>query len=104
MKMNLILTHIGCAKSSSDYKWFSSDTNIVSVSAYGVVQAKKPGKSTVKVVSLFDSLNYDEVINFCSPPFFLVFSTTFCISTCVLQVLLCYSALYLMSLSWQFML
>ncbi|GLU11334.1 hypothetical protein SLE2022_280890 [Rubroshorea leprosula] len=51
----------GCAKSSSDYKWFSSDTNIVSVSAYGVVQAKKPGKSTVKVVSLFDSLNYDEV-------------------------------------------
>ncbi|KAK9272744.1 hypothetical protein L1049_003121 [Liquidambar formosana] len=52
----------GCAKASSDYKWFSSDMAIVSVSASGVVQAKKPGKATVKVVSIFDSLNYDEVV------------------------------------------
>ncbi|KAG5527197.1 hypothetical protein RHGRI_028185 [Rhododendron griersonianum] len=40
----------GCAKASSDYKWFSSDMTTVSVSAHGVVQAKKPGKATIKVV------------------------------------------------------
>nr|KJB33844.1 hypothetical protein B456_006G033800 [Gossypium raimondii] len=50
----------GCAKESSDYKWFSSDITVISVTAYGVVQAKKPGKATVKVVSSFDSFNYDE--------------------------------------------
>lgn len=54
---------VGCAKASSDYKWFSSDITVISVTAYGVVQAKKPGKATVKVVSSFDSFNYDEVIN-----------------------------------------
>ncbi|KAK4603548.1 hypothetical protein RGQ29_012174 [Quercus rubra] len=52
----------GCAKASSDYKWFSSDTATVSVSALGIVQAKKPGKATVKVISVFDALNYDEVV------------------------------------------
>lgn len=35
---------------------------IVSVSASGVVQAKKPGKATIKVLSIYDSFNYDEVI------------------------------------------
>lgn len=35
--------------------------SIVSVSASGVVQAKKPGKATIKVLSIFDSFNYDEV-------------------------------------------
>lgn len=59
-------TVIGCAKASSDYKWFSSDMNVVSVTAYGVVQAKKPGKATVKVVSSFDPFNYDEVMQFVS--------------------------------------
>lgn len=34
----------------------------VSVSASGVVQAKKPGKATIRVLSVFDSFNYDEVI------------------------------------------
>ncbi|PRQ54034.1 putative invasin/intimin cell-adhesion [Rosa chinensis] len=52
----------GCAKASTDYKWFSSDMGIVSVSASGVVQAKKPGKATIKVLSIFDSFNYDEVV------------------------------------------
>ncbi|KAK6928386.1 hypothetical protein RJ641_006977 [Dillenia turbinata] len=51
----------GCAKASADYKWFSSDMAIVSVSASGVAYVKKPGKATVRVVSIFDSLNYDEV-------------------------------------------
>lgn len=57
-----LLNHVGCAIGSSDYKWFSSDVGTVSVSASGVVQAKKPGKATIKVLSIFDSFNYDEVI------------------------------------------
>lgn len=52
----------GCAIASSDYKWFSSDMAIVSLSAYGIVQSKKPGKAIVKVVSIFDPFNYDEVV------------------------------------------
>lgn len=59
----MLLKYIGCAKTSSDYKWFSSDVATVSVSAFGVVQAKKPGNATLKVVSIFDSSNYDEVID-----------------------------------------
>ena len=56
------MDHVGCAKASNDYKWFSSDMSTVSVSASGVVQAKKPGKATIEVLSVFDSLNYDEVM------------------------------------------
>lgn len=56
------LPAVGCAKAVSDYKWLSSDTSTVSVSAFGIVQAKKPGKATIKVLSVYDSLNYDEVI------------------------------------------
>nr|GMC67213.1 nuclear pore complex protein GP210 [Ipomoea batatas]GME06981.1 nuclear pore complex protein GP210 [Ipomoea batatas] len=52
----------GCAMLSSDYKWFSSDTAIVSVSASGTVEAKNPGRATIKAVSSFDSLNFDEVV------------------------------------------
>lgn len=58
------MLNAGCAKSSSDYKWFSSDMATVSVSASGVVQAKKPGKAAVKVASIFDPFNYDEVMIF----------------------------------------
>lgn len=56
------LHDIGCAEAASDYKWLSSDPSTVSVSAFGIVQAKKPGKAIVKVLSIYDSLNYDEVI------------------------------------------
>ncbi|KAH9624818.1 hypothetical protein KSS87_018134 [Heliosperma pusillum] len=52
----------GCGKTSFDYKWLSSDDSIVSVSGMGVVQAKRPGKASVKVVSIYDSLNFDEVM------------------------------------------
>lgn len=58
----LFINRVGCAQASNDYKWSSSDMSTVSVSASGVVQAKKPGKATVKVQSVYDSLNYDEVI------------------------------------------
>lgn len=51
----------GCAMVSADYKWFSSDMAIVSVSTFGIIQAKRPGKVTIKAVSVFDSLNYDEI-------------------------------------------
>lgn len=59
----MILLHdVGCAKAATDYKWLSSDASTVSVSAFGIVQAKKPGKATIKVLSVYDSLNYDEVM------------------------------------------
>lgn len=46
----------------SDFRWLSSDSSTVSVTAFGVVQAIKPGKATIKVLSVYDSLNYDEVM------------------------------------------
>jgi len=46
----------------NDFRWLSSDSSTVSVSAFGIVQAKKPGKATIKVLSVYDSLNYDEVM------------------------------------------
>ncbi|GMP29371.1 hypothetical protein CsSME_00004505 [Camellia sinensis var. sinensis] len=73
----------GCAKVSSDYKWFSTDMGIVSVSAYGVVQAKKPGKATIKVVSNFDPFNYDEVIIEVSIPSSMVVLPNFPVETTV---------------------
>ncbi|XP_048503398.1 nuclear pore complex protein GP210 isoform X3 [Beta vulgaris subsp. vulgaris] len=51
----------GCATTPAEYRWLSSDSSILSVSNMGVVQAKRPGKATVKVVSIFDNLNFDEV-------------------------------------------
>ncbi|KAK9004035.1 hypothetical protein V6N11_001853 [Hibiscus sabdariffa] len=73
----------GCAKASSDYKWFSSDTTVVSVTTYGVVQAKRPGKATVKVVSSFDSFNYDEVVIEVSIPSYMVMLQNFPVETVV---------------------
>lgn len=51
----------GCAKTSKDYKWVSSDMATVSISAAGFLRANKPGKAIIKAVSIFDSSNYDEV-------------------------------------------
>lgn len=34
---------------------------VISVSASGIIRAKRPGQATVKVFSAFDSINYDEV-------------------------------------------
>ncbi|KAG0478243.1 hypothetical protein HPP92_012962 [Vanilla planifolia] len=48
----------GCGK----LLWLSSDDSTVSVSASGLILARRPGRSTVKVVSAFDLLNYDEVV------------------------------------------
>ncbi|XWS40691.1 hypothetical protein CRYUN_Cryun17cG0017400 [Craigia yunnanensis] len=73
----------GCAKASSDYKWFSSDNTVVLITAYGVVQAKKPGKATVKVVSSFDSFNYDEVVVEVSIPSSMVMLQNFPVETVV---------------------
>lgn len=52
---------LGCARTPADYRWLSSDNSILSVSAMGVVLAKRPGKATVKVTSIFDDLNFAEV-------------------------------------------
>ncbi|KAK9225059.1 hypothetical protein WN943_010100 [Citrus x changshan-huyou] len=73
----------GCAKTSSDYKWFSSDMATVSITASGVVQAKKPGKATVKVVSIFDSFNYDEIVIEVSTPSSMVILRNFPVETVV---------------------
>ncbi|WVZ63130.1 hypothetical protein U9M48_012789 [Paspalum notatum var. saurae] len=52
----------GCGKTLDDYKLFSSDDDVVSVSDSRIVRAKKPGQATIRVVSAFDFLNFDEII------------------------------------------
>ncbi|KAL6506124.1 hypothetical protein OROHE_022653 [Orobanche hederae] len=73
----------GCAKAVSDYEWLSSDISTVSVSASGTIQAKKPGKVTIKVVSVYDSLNYDEVLVEVSIPSSMVMLQNFPVETVV---------------------
>nr|XP_016476217.1 PREDICTED: nuclear pore complex protein GP210-like [Nicotiana tabacum] len=71
----------GCAMVSGDYRWFSSDMSIVSVSASGIVQAKRPGKVTIKAVSVFDSLNYDEIVVEVSLPSLMIVLPNFPVET-----------------------
>ncbi|XP_072999237.1 nuclear pore complex protein GP210 [Typha latifolia] len=52
----------GCGGTLEDYKWFSSDETIVSISALGFVCARRPGKATITVFSTFDIINSDEVV------------------------------------------
>ncbi|XP_022934341.1 nuclear pore complex protein GP210 isoform X2 [Cucurbita moschata] len=73
----------GCAKTLSDYKWFSSDISVVTVSASGIVQAKKFGKATVKVLSIFDSSNFDEVVIEVALPASMVILPSFPVETVV---------------------
>ncbi|OVA20622.1 Bacterial Ig-like [Macleaya cordata] len=73
----------GCVETSNDYKWYSSDSATVSVSASGVVQAKKPGQATIKVVSVFDSINYDEVVIIVSVPSSMVMLPNFAVEAVV---------------------
>jgi nuclear pore complex protein Nup210 len=47
-----------------DYKLYSSDESVVSVSDLRTVRAKKPGQAVIKVVSVFDFLNFDEVCEY----------------------------------------
>ncbi|KAH0984630.1 hypothetical protein GBA52_011807 [Prunus armeniaca] len=56
---------------------------IVSVSASGVVQAKKPGKATIKVLSIFYPFNYDEVVVEVSVPASMVILLNFPVETVV---------------------
>ncbi|XP_051189761.1 nuclear pore complex protein GP210 [Lolium perenne] len=58
----------GCGKTMEDYKLYSSDESVVSVSDSHTVRAKKPGQAVIKVVSVFDSLNFDEIIIEVSTP------------------------------------
>ncbi|KAL9154800.1 hypothetical protein ABFS82_10G140800 [Erythranthe guttata] len=62
----------GCAVFSSHYKWLSLDAAVVSVSASGIVRARKPGNATIRVMSIFDPLNYDEMVVEVSVPSSLV--------------------------------
>ena len=54
----------GCGKTMEDYKLYSSDESVVSVSDSRTVRAKKPGLAVIKVVSVFDFLNFDEVCEY----------------------------------------
>lgn len=67
----------GCTVTSSDYRWISLDTDIVSVSASGIVQSKNPGKATIKAVSIYDPLNFDEVVIEVSIPSMMVMLQNF---------------------------
>ncbi|KAL5991265.1 hypothetical protein ACLOJK_012172 [Asimina triloba] len=67
----------GCAKTSKDYIWFSSDLATVSVSGTGFVKAHRPGQAIVKVTTIFDSMNYDEVVVEVSIPSSMVVLQTF---------------------------
>ncbi|CAL5090263.1 unnamed protein product [Urochloa decumbens] len=51
----------GCGKTLDDYKLFSSDEDVASVSDSRIVRAKKPGQAVIRVVSAFDFLNFDEI-------------------------------------------
>ncbi|KAK8953612.1 hypothetical protein KSP40_PGU015368 [Platanthera guangdongensis] len=42
--------------------WSSTNEEIASVTASGFVMARMPGTTTIKVISLCDSINYDEVV------------------------------------------
>ncbi|KAF3328130.1 nuclear pore complex protein GP210 [Carex littledalei] len=63
----------GCGRSLTDFKWFSSDESIISISSSGVAYARGPGEATVKAESTYDSLNYDEVVISVSFPKSMVF-------------------------------
>lgn len=54
----------GCGKTLEDYKLFSSDEYVASVSDSRIVRAKKPGQAVIRLVSAFDSLNFDEVCEY----------------------------------------
>lgn len=51
----------GCGETPKDYQWHSSDSGVLSVSASGVFQARRPGRAIIRVVAIVDLLNYDEV-------------------------------------------
>ncbi|XP_062193278.1 nuclear pore complex protein GP210 [Phragmites australis] len=58
----------GCGKTRDDYKLFSSDERVASVSDSCIVRAEKPGQAVIRVVSVFDFLNFDEIIVEVSTP------------------------------------
>ncbi|KAL6601453.1 hypothetical protein ACP70R_044673 [Stipagrostis hirtigluma subsp. patula] len=58
----------GCGKTQDDYKLFSFDEDVASVSDSRVVRAKKPGQAVIRVASVFDLLNFDEIIVEVSTP------------------------------------
>ncbi|KAJ3682423.1 hypothetical protein LUZ60_014996 [Juncus effusus] len=73
----------GCGKSLSDYKWFSSDERIISISSSGTAYAKKPGQATVKAVSVFDHFNFDQVVIEVSIPASMIFMPVYPTETLV---------------------
>lgn len=52
----------GCAMTSSNYHWVSSDGDTVSVSATGIARSERPGRAVIRVVSAFDIFNYDKML------------------------------------------
>ncbi|VVB09635.1 unnamed protein product [Arabis nemorensis] len=52
----------GCANTSGDYSWRTTNSRIVALSSDGVIQAKSPGIVTVKATSTCDPQIYDEIV------------------------------------------
>ncbi|ONK57184.1 uncharacterized protein A4U43_C10F17460 [Asparagus officinalis] len=52
----------GCGRSLEDYIWLSSNEAVLSVSTSGLLRVNSPGRAVIKVVSVFDSINVDEVV------------------------------------------
>ncbi|KAK1318726.1 hypothetical protein QJS10_CPB04g01397 [Acorus calamus] len=73
----------GCARTSKDYNWFSSDIAIVSVSTMGLIRAKRLGQARIKVSSVFDILNYDEVVIEVSVPSSMIMMPNFPVEAAV---------------------
>lgn len=80
----LELTAIGgCAKGLKDYSWFSSNQLVVSVSTSGIIQANHPGRTVIKVCSIFDITNYAEVVVDVSIPSSMVMVSYFSVEAIV---------------------
>ncbi|XP_078433278.1 embryo defective 3012 isoform X2 [Wolffia australiana] len=73
----------GCGLSSRDYIWSSSNLACVSVSPSGNIQAKYPGRSTIRVTSFFDPLNFDEITVEVSTPASMALSHKFPVEAAV---------------------
>ncbi|CAM6103477.1 unnamed protein product [Calypogeia fissa] len=61
----------GCGEQPGDYWWISSNAEIASVNALGVVKAQGLGKALIRVSPTRDPLNYDEIIVDVSVPAFM---------------------------------
>lgn len=88
MHLTFWLISVGCSRVHEDFMWLSSDEAVVSVSTSGLLRTNNPGRAVIKVVSVLDSFNYDEVY-----PFWTILLFVTCLSKIFLLKLLIFSFL-----------